>query len=148
MPDHPVPRRALRDGAASPRLTVPAGRVVLLFVYNVDGSPIGLLKDLHRGITTGSTDCNLCDVTFGTLLKDRSWKRFVDDLPVDVDFQLRSTFRRRHPELAAAGFPSAWWVWGDDTPEPAIPVARMASVGDLDELRALVTEVVSRRPTA
>ena len=120
----------------------------LLFVYNVDASPVALLKDLYAGITTGSTDCNLCDVTFGTLLKDRSWKRFVAELPVDVDFRLRSTFRREHPDLADAGFPSAWWVVGDQQPTPAIPVERMDAVADLDELRALVTEVVSRRPTA
>lgn len=120
----------------------------LLFVYNVDASPVAMLKDLYQAITTGSTDCSLCDLTFGTLLKDRSWKRFVAELPVDVDFELRSTFRASHPDLAYARFPSAWWSRPGQKPELAIDTVAMNATKDLDDLRDLVGRTVSQRPTA
>lgn len=80
----------------------------LVFVYNVDASPISLLKDLYAGIVTGHTECRLCDLTFGRLMKDRSWKRFVDDLPCEVAFELRSTFCKRPDLPSGATFPAVY----------------------------------------
>ena len=45
----------------------------LVFVYNVDGTPVAFLRDAYLGLTTGSTDCHLCDLTFGRILKDKEW---------------------------------------------------------------------------
>lgn len=116
----------------------------LLFVYNVDASPVGLLRDLWSGLTTGTTDCHLCDLTFGRLLKDRSWARFVEELPYDVDFQLRSTFRREHPDLRVDAFPAAFLVGAAGTPEQVLTAHEVNAAGDLDALRALVTDLVER----
>lgn len=121
----------------------------LIFVYNADASPMGLLRDLYTGLKTGQTECNLCDLTFGRLLKDRSWQRFVDDLPHEVDFQLRSTFRRRHPHVDAA-FPAVFvdgGSAGNGGLEVLIDKAQIDAVDDLDGLKALVARAVADRTT-
>ena len=126
----------------------PRGRLrrtrTLLFIYNVDASPVNLLRDLVTGLRTGVTDCHLCDLTFGTLLKDRSWKQFVDDLPIEVDFCLRSTFKGRHPELTGGTFPAAYLIEGDTAPVEVLSADAISAAGDLDALRLLVRETVDR----
>lgn len=115
----------------------------LIFVYNVDASPLAMLKDLYSGITTGTTDCHLCDLTFGRLLKDREWNRFVKSLPIDVDFQLRSTFKRNYPSHVDHEFPAAFVAERLELHE-VLAAEQMNAVADLDELRTLVAEVVER----
>jgi hypothetical protein len=113
----------------------------LVFVYNVDASPVALLKDVVVGITTGRTDCRLCDLTFGRILKDRSWKAFVRSLPCEVDFELRSTFMKRPEVLSTATFPAVYL----EAPAGLIEVItskELDEVDDLDELRSLVSGVV------
>ena len=113
----------------------------LVFVYNVDASPVALVKDVVARITTGQTDCRLCDLTFGRILKDRSWRSFVSDLPCEVDFELRSTFRKRPDVPAAATFPAVYL----DAPAGLIEVIttkEFDELEDLEGLRALVSSVV------
>lgn len=120
----------------------------LIFVYNVDASPVALLKDLYIGVKTGSTDCHLCDLTFGRLLKDRTWRSFVDELPYEVDFQMRSTFAREHPGAATAGFPAAFLDDGTTVRE-VLASSVMNNATDLDDLRRIVGDLVatlSQRP--
>ena len=93
---------------------------------------------------TGATDCHLCDLTFGRLLKDRSWKAFVDELPYDVDFQLRSTFRTGHPDLDVDAFPAAFLIGSDGVPVPVLTAEEIDAADDLDALRSLVTDLVER----
>ncbi len=71
----------------------------LVFVYNVDARPLSMLRDIYSAITTGTTDCHLCDITYSGLIKDKSWRRFVANLGLHCDFQYRSTFRAAHPNL-------------------------------------------------
>lgn len=124
-------------------MTASADERRLVFVYNVDASPVAMLKDLYTGLTTGSTDCHLCDLTFGRLLKDRSWQRFVDELPIPVDFRMRSTFLADHPELRGARFPAAYQVDADGTSE-VLTADAIDAADDLDALRSLVSATVAR----
>lgn len=116
----------------------------LLFVYNVDASPVALLRDLYSGLKTGTTDCHLCDLTFGRLMKDRTWVQFVERLPYDVDFQLRSTFTRRHPEVDATTFPAAFLEHRDGSLECALTAGEINAAADLDDLRTMVSDLVAR----
>lgn len=127
---------------AQPTVKVAPSRLV--FVYNVDASPAAMLKDAYLGLTTGSTDCNLCDLTFGRVLKDRSWKAFVADLPYEVDFQLRSTFRGAHPELAGEPCPALYLETANGTgsPRQLLGTEAIDEVTNLDDLRELVQSAV------
>ncbi|WP_436793920.1 hypothetical protein [Actinospongicola halichondriae] len=119
-----------------------SGTPALAFVYNVDATPVAMLRDLWSGLTTGETDCRLCDLTFGRLLKDRGWKDFVDGLPLEVDFSLRSTFVRRHPSLDGHRFPAAFLVEGTTVGREVIDAEAIEACGDLDALRELVATTV------
>lgn len=115
----------------------------LIFVYNVDATAVALLRDLYQGITTGSTDCHLCDITFGKLFKDPTWAAFVDELPLPVEFRMRSTFRRMYPEVEAEDFPAAFILQPGHAPRELIPAAELNAAGDLDALRDLVKKHVA-----
>ncbi|HUW04496.1 MAG TPA: hypothetical protein VMW08_19250 [Acidimicrobiales bacterium] len=113
----------------------------LVFVYDVDASPVALLGDLGARIITGHPDCRLRDLTFGRILKDRSWKTFVGGLPCEVDFELRSTFRKRPDVPRSATFPAVYL----DAPAGLIEVITSKELDDLDDLdglRSLVSGVV------
>ncbi|MDJ0787600.1 MAG: hypothetical protein QNK05_12395 [Myxococcota bacterium] len=116
----------------------------LVFVYNVDGTPMALLRDLYLATTTGSTDCSLCDVTFGRLLKKPEWAAFVASLPLPVEFRLRSTFRRRHPDVAGP-FPAGFLVEEDGRLERLFSAEEIDAAGDLDALRSLVGDRLRAR---
>ncbi len=115
----------------------------LVFVYNVDATPVAMLRDLWSGLTTGETDCRLCDLTFGRMLKDKGWKDFVSDLPVAVDFQLRSTFVGRHPSRTEHRFPAAFLRTGLAQPVEILGADAINACDDLDALRSLVTQTVA-----
>lgn len=112
----------------------------LIFVYNVDGTPMALLRDLYQSVTTGSTDCRLCDVTFGGLLKKPEWSDFIRSLPVPVEFRLRSTFRRNYPPFREHSFPAVFVVQ-EGEPREVISAAELNAASDLGALRALVSNL-------
>ncbi|MFA9566293.1 MAG: hypothetical protein ACERLM_16585, partial [Acidimicrobiales bacterium] len=84
------------------------------------------------------------DLTFGRVLKDRSWKAFVADLPYEVDFQLRSTFRGAHPELAGEPCPALYLETANGTgsPRQLLGTEAIDEVTNLDDLRELVQSAV------
>lgn len=117
----------------------------LIFVYNVDASPLALLRDLYKGIRTGRTDCHLCDVRYGRLLKDRSWNRFVNGLPFDVRFRLKSTFVSAHPEFSGHVFPAAFVKEHDKVRlRELISANEINAVANVDDLRALVSARINQ----
>ncbi len=116
----------------------------LVFVHNVDGTPLAPLRDLYRGVTTGETDCRLCDLTFGHLIKDRSWREFIVDLPIDVAVVLRSTFMRRYPSMQGHPCPAGFITVNDTAPLEVVSRHDIDTVSDLDELRELVWRTVER----
>lgn len=117
-----------------------------MFVYNVDGTPVAFLRDAYLGLTTGSTDCHLCDLTFGRVLKDKTWSAFVDGLPYRVDFQLRSTFAKHHPTVTST-YPAAFLRDGDGQVHEVLGSDEIDAAADLDDLRALVSDLVDRLQT-
>ena len=115
----------------------------LIFVYNVDATPMAMLRDLYQGLTTGSTDCHLCDVTYGKMLKDRQWSDFVKGLPLKVEFRLRSTFGKLHPERRGAVFPAAFLQEDDGSLRQLISAEEINGVADVASLRELVERKVA-----
>jgi hypothetical protein len=112
----------------------------LLFVYNADDNLSATIKDfVIKLLTPGKYACNLCMVTYGAVSMKREWKKFVAELPREVEFLHRDEFRARYH---------------DDTPLPAafrlkegkqhlmISAAEMNRLRTVAELKKLVLEKV------
>ncbi|MCB0933567.1 MAG: hypothetical protein KDB71_16935 [Mycobacterium sp.] len=115
----------------------------LVFVYNVDATPVAMLRDVYAAITTGTTDCHLCDITYSGLIKDKSWRRFVANLGLDVDFQFRSTFRATHPNVAA-DCPAAFLETPDGELTQLLTSDEINAAHDVAQLRQIVTTALNR----
>ncbi|CAM4400716.1 hypothetical protein MB901379_02764 [Mycobacterium basiliense] len=115
----------------------------LVFVYNVDATPLGMLRDVYSAITTGTTDCHLCDLTYSGLIKDKSWRRFVTNLGLDVDFQLRSTFRAAHPDLDI-DCPAAFLETTGGELTQLLASADINAAVDVTQLKGIVSNALQR----
>lgn len=115
----------------------------LVFIYNVDATPLAMLRDVHSAITTGSTDCHLCDITYSGLIKDKAWRRFVANLGPDVDFQFRSTFRTAHPEIDV-DCPAAFIESADGELTQLLTAADINAAQDVSGLKQIVTDALHR----
>lgn len=115
----------------------------LVFVYNVDATPLAVLRDVYSAITTGTTDCHLCDITYSGLIKDKDWRRFVANLGLDVDFQFRSTFRAAHPDIDA-DCPAAFLETTDNKLTQLLTSDQINAAHDVTQLRQIVTTALHR----
>lgn len=115
----------------------------LLFVYNGDGTVIGQLSDAaHKALAPKTYQCNLCRVTYGLVRMKRSWRQFLQTLPVRVMFAHRDDFRRDHPEHQTTDLPAVFSVQKGDRLEPLITSAELSEPSSVDELADLVRERV------
>jgi hypothetical protein len=78
----------------------------LHFVYNVDATPQGLVRDfVHRLVDPATYPCRLCDITYGRFVKKPGWRRFLRSLPVRSVFHTRGGFTRKFPQSTHREFP-------------------------------------------
>jgi hypothetical protein len=115
----------------------------LVFVYNVDATPLGMLRDIYSAITTGVTDCHLCDITYSGLIKDKTWRRFVANLGLAVDFQYRSTFRAAHPGLDV-DCPAVFLETTGKELTQLLTSDEINAARDLTQLKQIVTNALRR----
>lgn len=98
----------------------------LVFVYNVDATPLSMLRDMYSAITTGTTDCHLCDITYSGLIKDKAWQRFVTNLGIDVDC------------------PAAFLETTDEELTQLLTSEEINAAHDLTQLKDIVTNALHR----
>lgn len=116
----------------------------LIFVYDLDAPPAGVVDGVRSLVRTGSTGCRLHDLIHHRLpVQERAWKRFVDDLPYRVTYETRSTFRRTRVAPPGARSPAVWL----DTPAGLVELLDADDVtgaADLEALQRLLSEAVGR----
>ncbi|MCB9752297.1 MAG: hypothetical protein H6713_20265 [Myxococcales bacterium] len=122
----------------------------ILFVYDADLSLASVLAEIaHRTVRPDTYVCNLCKVTYGALGMKRAWSRYVKGLRaggLDVDFALRSGFRRRHPDRADDPLPALY----ERSADARGGLRRLVGAGEfnaattVDELQALVEAALER----
>lgn len=72
-------------------------REKLVFVYNADsGAKNALLDSMHKVFSPSTYDCNLCDITFGVVRENRTWKRFREESAADMVFLHRDEFQKKY----------------------------------------------------
>lgn len=69
----------------------------LIFVYNADsGKKNAVLDSLHKVFSPATYDCNLCDITYGIIGENKTWKRFRQDSQYPMEFLHRDEFRKTY----------------------------------------------------
>lgn len=69
----------------------------LIFVYNADSGILNAVKDaVHKTFKPQTYGCNLCAVTFGPVFMKSEWRRFIENLPVPVEFLHRDEFTEQY----------------------------------------------------
>ncbi|MEL6306382.1 MAG: GTPase [Bacteroidota bacterium] len=69
----------------------------LIFVYNADsGKKNAVLDSLHKVFNPDTYDCNLCDITYGIIGENRTWKRFRKENQNPMEFLHRDEFQKTY----------------------------------------------------
>ena len=72
-------------------------REKLIFVYNADsGARNAILDSMHKVLSPSTYDCNLCDITFGVVSENRTWKKFRKANSSDMVFLHRDEFQKQY----------------------------------------------------
>lgn len=69
----------------------------LIFVYNADsGARNAILDSMHKVFSPSTYECNLCDITYGLMTENRTWKRFRQESPHTMVFMHRDEFAKKY----------------------------------------------------
>lgn len=69
----------------------------LLFVYNADsGTRNAILDSMHKMFSPSTYECNLCDITYGLVSENRTWKKFRQDSPYAMEFLHKEEFAKKY----------------------------------------------------
>ena len=114
----------------------------LVFIYNADSGILNALKDAVRKAFAPKTyECSLCAVTYGPVSMKPEWRRFIENLPVEVEFLHRGEFTDRYGR-SDIRFPAAVWEKAGSV-EPVLTAEEINSCGSLEELKTKVQDAVS-----
>ncbi len=71
----------------------------LIFVYNADRGLFNTLADIgHKIFSPETYSCSLCALTHGYFQERKSWREFVQTLPLPCHFLHRDEFHQRYPD--------------------------------------------------
>ncbi|MEM9647702.1 MAG: GTPase [Bacteroidota bacterium] len=69
----------------------------LIFVYNANsGARNAILDSMHKVFSPSTYECSLCDITFGVVSEDRTWKKFRQESEVQMDFLHKDEFQKEY----------------------------------------------------
>lgn len=69
----------------------------LIFVYNADsGARNAVVDSMHKVFSPKSYNCKLCDITYGVVSENRTWKRFRQDSAHEMVFLHKDAFTKRY----------------------------------------------------
>ena len=110
----------------------------ILMVYNADSGLLNSIKDGIEKITSPTTyQCRLCGLTYGFATMKDVWRRFLEDLPLPVEFLHRDEFHEQYGDKY--GLP-AIFILEEGTLESLISSEEMNTLETLNELMKMVTE--------
>ncbi|TFF95012.1 hypothetical protein EU546_04040 [Candidatus Thorarchaeota archaeon] len=114
----------------------------LVFVYNADSGVMNAAKDFfHKIVSPETYECNLCAVTYGNFRMKGTWRSFIDELEMPVEFLHRDEFRNRY-DFEDESFPSVF-VDKNGELEYFITTDEMNRLRSLEELKGLVQDRVA-----
>lgn len=65
----------------------------ILFIYNANsGIHNAILHSMHKVLSPATYDCNLCDITFGIVSENKTWKKFREASQHEMEFLHKDEF--------------------------------------------------------
>ena len=85
--------------------------IELILVYNAESGFFNIIKDgLHKILSPSTYQCNLCALTYGTIMMKDEWRSFIERLEIPATFLHRDEFLKRlesHPhDVKNVNFPA------------------------------------------
>ncbi|MEM8999720.1 MAG: GTPase [Bacteroidota bacterium] len=69
----------------------------LLFVYNANsGRGNAFFDSMHKVLSPKSYDCRLCELTYGVVVENRTWKRFRSETDHHMAFLHKDEFAKKY----------------------------------------------------
>lgn len=70
---------------------------ILLFVYNANsGKRNALMDSMHKVFSPQTYDCKLCELTFGVVSENRTWKKFRQETDQEMVFLHKDEFAKKY----------------------------------------------------
>ena len=80
-------------------------REKLIFIYNANsGKRNAILDSMHKIFSPSTYDCNLCDITYGLVSENSSWKKFREESKHDMVFLHKDEFAKKYASKFVAKF--------------------------------------------
>ncbi len=69
----------------------------LVFVYNANsGKRNAVIDSMHKVFSPTTYDCKLCDITFGVISENRTWKKFRKQSTDQMTFLHKDEFAKKY----------------------------------------------------
>jgi hypothetical protein len=69
----------------------------LIFVYNADSGLRNMIIDgAHKIFSPNTYECNLCDITFGAFSEKGIWKKFRQEVSLEMEFLHKDEFKNQY----------------------------------------------------
>lgn len=69
----------------------------LLFIYNANsGARNAILDSMHKVLSPTTYDCNLCDITFGVISENKTWRKFRQANKQEMVFLHKDEFAKKY----------------------------------------------------
>lgn len=69
----------------------------LIFVYNANsGIRNTVLDSAHKILSPKTYKCSLCDITYGTFVEKRNWKKFREKFTYKMEFLHKDEFKKQY----------------------------------------------------
>lgn len=68
-----------------------------LFIYNANSGARNAIMDSMQKVFSPSTyDCKLCDITYGVIAENRTWKKFRQESKHQMNFLHKDEFSKKY----------------------------------------------------
>lgn len=69
----------------------------LIFVYNANsGARNALMDSMHKVFSPATYDCKLCDITYGVVSENKTWKKFRQNSKHQMVFLHKDEFAKKY----------------------------------------------------
>ncbi|MDT0605501.1 GTPase [Croceitalea rosinachiae] len=69
----------------------------LIFIYNANsGTKNAIIDSMHKVFKPSTYDCKLCDITYGVVSENRTWKKFRQESKHQMTFLHKDEFAKKY----------------------------------------------------